>query len=316
MNNLVSVIVPIYKVEPYLRQCIDSIINQTYKNLEIILVDDGSPDGCPQICDEYVSKDTRIKVIHKENGGLSSARNAGLDIATGEYVAFVDSDDWIEPTMYEDLLGVMKTHQSDIVVCKYRNYFDGCDMSESGNNTVCSFEGYFNFIDNLIPPGSPILYFMVWNKLYKRDVIKNVRFKDKQIYEDLYFDRLIFRNCKKVTYLDKTYYNYQIDRPGATASFFNDNKLAKISELEAYLVELKDSDQIDIYNKYLVFSAFSAMELYYSAMERNATEESKKTILSFFYKCYRLLPKSHTNLRLAIFNYFPNIYIYIKLHFR
>ena len=98
---LVSIIVPIYKVEPYLRRCLDSIVNQTYTNLEIILVDDGSPDNCPQTCDEYAAKDNRIIVIHKENGGLSDARNIGLDIWKGDYISFVDSDDWVEKKYIE-----------------------------------------------------------------------------------------------------------------------------------------------------------------------------------------------------------------------
>ena len=104
MQSTISVIIPVYKVEEYLEECLRSVINQTYNNLEIILVDDGSPDHCPQLCDEWSSKDSRIKVIHKENGGLSDARNAGMSIATGEYIAFVDSDDYIAPTMYEQLL--------------------------------------------------------------------------------------------------------------------------------------------------------------------------------------------------------------------
>ena len=104
MSDKISVIVPVYNVENYLRRCVDSIINQTYKNLEIILVDDGSPDNCPVICDEYAQKDSRIKVIHKENGGLSSARNCGMDMATGEYIGFVDGDDWIESDMYKFLI--------------------------------------------------------------------------------------------------------------------------------------------------------------------------------------------------------------------
>lgn len=103
-NNLVSVIVPIYNVEPYLRKCVDSILAQTYINLEVILVDDGSPDGCPAICDEYKEKDERVKVIHKSNGGLSDARNAGLDAMTGEYVTFVDSDDWLEFDVIQTLV--------------------------------------------------------------------------------------------------------------------------------------------------------------------------------------------------------------------
>src|SRR5665647_2657921 len=102
-NPLISIIVPIYKVENYIRNCVDSILNQTYKNLEVILVDDGSTDNCGNICDEYSLKDNRIKTIHKKNGGLSSARNAGLDVAKGEYIGFIDSDDWIEKDMYESL---------------------------------------------------------------------------------------------------------------------------------------------------------------------------------------------------------------------
>ena len=112
--SLISVIVPVYKVEPYLNKCIESIVNQTYKNLEIILVDDGSPDNCPAICDSWAEKDSRIKVIHKENGGLSDARNAGMVHATGEYIAFVDSDDYIDPEMYQSLYGVM--------VGRHKNY--------------------------------------------------------------------------------------------------------------------------------------------------------------------------------------------------
>ena len=115
----ISVIVPVYKVEPYLRKCLDSIVNQTYRNLEIILVDDGSPDNCGAICDEYAAGDGRIRVIHQENGGVSSARNAGLSAVTGEWVGWVDSDDWIEPDMYEYLLKNALEQNADIAVCSH-----------------------------------------------------------------------------------------------------------------------------------------------------------------------------------------------------
>ena len=119
MNNnpKISVIVPVYKVEKYLDRCVESIVNQTYKNLEIILVDDGSPDNCPVMCDEWAEKDERIRVIHKENGGLADARNAGMNIATGDYIGFVDSDDWIEPNMYEVLLKNALKYDADISRC-------------------------------------------------------------------------------------------------------------------------------------------------------------------------------------------------------
>ena len=114
---LISVIVPIYKVEEYLDRCVESLINQTYKNLEIILVDDGSPDNCPQMCEAWAQKDSRIKVVHKENGGLSDARNAGFEVATGDIISFIDSDDWIEPEMFETMLSQMEKDDSDIVSC-------------------------------------------------------------------------------------------------------------------------------------------------------------------------------------------------------
>ena len=130
-QTVISVIVPIYKVEQYLRQCVDSILNQTHSALEVILVDDGSPDGSGKICDEYAARDSRVRVIHKKNGGLSDARNAGIDIARGDYIAFVDSDDWLEPDTYESMLAAMKKYQAKLV-CAGR--FDNSD--ETGTCTV------------------------------------------------------------------------------------------------------------------------------------------------------------------------------------
>ena len=118
-NPLISVVIPIYKVEKYLCECVDSVINQTYTNLEIILVDDGSPDNCPAICDDYASKDSRIKVIHKENGGQSSARNAGIKIAKGEYISFIDSDDYVSPVYIEQLYSTLKRSGAGLSCCTY-----------------------------------------------------------------------------------------------------------------------------------------------------------------------------------------------------
>ena len=117
MQPLISVIIPVYKVELYLRECIDSVLAQTYQNLEVILVDDGSPDQCGSICEQYAEKDNRVCVIHKENGGLSDARNAGIDVAKGEYIGFVDSDDWVAPDMYECLYKASVEYNAEFVVC-------------------------------------------------------------------------------------------------------------------------------------------------------------------------------------------------------
>ena len=136
MTDLVSVIVPIYKVEKYLGKCVDSIINQTYKNLEIILVDDGSPDNSGKICDEYAKKDNRIKVIHKENGGLSSARNAGLDVATGEFIAFVDSDDRIHLDFVEKLYRAIKEENADIASCYVESFIKKLLLKARGSSSI------------------------------------------------------------------------------------------------------------------------------------------------------------------------------------
>ena len=146
----ISVVVPVYNVEEYLDQCVESLVGQTYKNLEVILVDDGSPDNCPAMCDEWAERDNRIKVIHKENGGVSSARNAALDIASGDYIGFVDSDDWIEPDMYEILIKNAKKYDADISRCA--GLFDYCDRSEEYNEvSSCTvYKGKDELIKSII----------------------------------------------------------------------------------------------------------------------------------------------------------------------
>ena len=129
--DTISVIVPVYRVEEFLDKCIKSIVNQTYHNLQIILVDDGSPDFCGEICENWAKVDDRIIVIHKENGGLSDARNAGLAIATGDYIAFVDSDDWIEPRMYEVMLSIIKKERADIVACGFIDTYSQKSITHS-----------------------------------------------------------------------------------------------------------------------------------------------------------------------------------------
>ena len=162
-SPLVSVIVAIYNIEPYIRRCVDSVLAQDYQQLEIILVDDGSTDQCPAICDAYAQKDTRIKVIHKQNGGLSDARNAGLNVATGEYIGYVDGDDWIEPGMYGSMVRSCVEQQAQIAVCRYNRYLekpaDGTEkqdaLNQSGmqnekNAEKISIPGKFCAIDSML----------------------------------------------------------------------------------------------------------------------------------------------------------------------
>ncbi len=208
IDSLISVIVPIYKVEKYLNECIRSIINQTYRNLEIILVDDGSPDYCPQICDDWAKKDGRILVIHKENGGLSSARNAGLDVCTGEYISFIDSDDWIDPCFYEVLLSEIKKSESDIAMCAIiAEYPNGHRKKIEGLNADCVFfqkELIHNFLYH-----RKHLCGGVVDKLYRKEVFKDVRFPIGLNSEDRYVHAVTYSSIEKLRYVDTILYHYR-----------------------------------------------------------------------------------------------------------
>lgn len=206
MNSspLVSVVVPVYKVEQYLHKCVESILRQTYRNLEIILIDDGSPDSCPDICDNYADKDSRVRVIHKENGGLSDARNAGLKIATGEWVSFVDSDDWVEPDFIATLLEVAQKNSADISVCAYTKVYDdkpGQKMAIGEQQKVMtSIEAMRDLLTYKKYGGV-----MTWNKLYKLSIFRdhNIEFPKGKIHEDNFTTYKTYYYANRIAYTDK-----------------------------------------------------------------------------------------------------------------
>ena len=184
---LISVIVPIYGVEKYLEECLDSILNQTYRNLEIILIDDGSPDRCGEICDRYASRDSRIKVIHQSNQGLSAARNAGMDIAIGEYISFIDSDDYIVPQYYEKMLEGFKQYpDAPIIACLVYQDKDGqitC-LSPNWHTTQPVFHSSLTFSEECLLGKMTVA---VWNKLFRTELMKDIRFRVGRIFEDSLF---------------------------------------------------------------------------------------------------------------------------------
>lgn len=207
MNELISVIVPIYKVENYLEKCVNSIINQTYKNLEIILVDDGSPDNCPKICDDLSKKDKRIKVIHKKNGGLSDARNAGIEVAKGKYLSFIDSDDYIDSDMLEYLLTELKNNNADVSICgKYVNYENGNEEKNNDSKEKVVMDKR----EALIKINSFCGFDMsTCDKLYKKYLFDDVRFPYGKKCEDFYTMYKIFDKCEeKIVYNADAKYHY------------------------------------------------------------------------------------------------------------
>ena len=212
MKPLVSIIIPVYNVEKYLDKCITSVVNQTYTNLEIILIDDGSPDNCPAICDQWQAKDNRIKVIHNENGGLSHARNEGLKIATGEFIGFVDSDDWIEPNMYELLLTALLETDADIAVCNFqvepkKNKVVQNSIELTEQRLYSSEEA----LERLLKKQGKIC-FCVWNKLYRRNRIINILFPEGKLYEDILWTVKAIGNSKTIVCINSVLYHY-LQRP-------------------------------------------------------------------------------------------------------
>ena len=209
MSRLVSIIVPVYKVEQYLKRCMDSVLNQTYKNIEVILVNDGSPDNCPALCDEYAKIDSRVRVIHKENGGLSSARNVALDSVKGDYIFFVDSDDWLALDTLEvlneylekdyDMISFQRTYLTEEkVVEKGEKNPKDMDVSQYID---ASFLGRYDFF--------------VTTKIFKAEVFNNARFLEGRNYEDLEIMHRLFLNMKKVVGLDYFLYYYWKGNEGA-----------------------------------------------------------------------------------------------------
>ena len=219
MDGLISVIIPVYNVEEYLEQCLETVCGQTYKNLEIILVDDGSTDGSGQICDEWSSKDNRIRVIHKQNGGVSSARNEGLKIATGDYIGFVDSDDWLEPEMYEKLLKGIEG--ADAVSCGYVDYPYGEGVPVPKGTKVVPACG---FPDAIIAIFERNGYFTtLWSKLFKRTIVyREERFipldTSLSFGEDEVWLVTILRRCKKIAFVPEALYHWR-PREGSVTRF-------------------------------------------------------------------------------------------------
>lgn len=227
-NELISVIIPVYKVEGYLNDCVKSVVEQTYTNLEILLIDDGSPDNCPLMCDEWAIKDSRIIVIHKNNGGLSDARNLGLDVANGQYIMFVDSDDKIHPKMIEVMYNQAIKYNADIIVGDFiytRSLSE--PITDIGEHQVKIIDKSIAF-DNLLQ-NKMVQYVTAWGKLYKKGLFKDIRYPVGKIYEDNYVSYKLYHFAQTIIEIPARFYFY-LQREGSIMNVFKQKKYDDLYE--------------------------------------------------------------------------------------
>ena len=230
----ISVVVPVYNVEPYLQRAVDSLLCQTYENLQIILVNDGSPDRCGEMCDAYAQKDSRVQVIHKENGGLSSARNAGIDLADGAYIAFLDSDDYFQPTMLERLYTVAEKENCDIVQCEFYRFCDDPSHDpEPGEVQIITPDQALTCIDEPV-------YMAAWNKLYKRELFEKIRFPHGKIHEDVGTTYRLFYEAGRIAVMKDAMYGYYENPDSITTSKVKMNKLDLVDMYAEQVIFFKE----------------------------------------------------------------------------
>ena len=253
MNLLISIIIPAYNIENYIAKCLDSLLNQTYRNLEIIVVDDGSSDNTGKVIDDYLSKYDNIKVIHKKNAGVSAARNSGIEVASGDYIGFVDGDDTVDEEMFEVLIENAIKYDADISHCGYKmvfpsriDYYHNTGVLVGQNNEI----GLKDLLaGNRVEPG-------LWNKIYKKELFKDIKIDESiKINEDLLVNYYLFKKAKKSIFYDKCFYNYTLRKGSAATSKVNINKIIDPIKVRKEILEdlEKNSDLYDIaYEKYIM----------------------------------------------------------------
>lgn len=299
---LISVIVPIYKVEPYLHKCVDSILAQTYQQLEVILVDDGSPDGCGAICDGYAAADPRVRVVHKPNGGLSDARNAGMKIMTGRYVGFVDSDDWIEPDMYETLLDLLLYYDADMA-------FGGVsdDVEQNGIVTTVNTSHYPNapFAEDNVSAMRRYFHgsWAAWDKLYRAELFDGIWYPVGEINEDEAIVLHLLERCQRVCYTNQIFYHY-LRREGnatITTASFSRKRLAWMHHCEDNLSFIRKTHpelEVDAASRYRGSLLWSFSEIALSDNEFSDEIDKMRAQLKKERKLFERIPFDHRQDRL------------------
>ena len=279
MGKKVSVIVPIFKVEQYLEECLNSLINQSYRNIEIILVDDGSPDSCAEICNRYAATDGRILVIHKENGGLSDARNAGLDKASGEYVLFIDSDDYVADDMVKKLYALAENNSADIAVCYFqRVYEDGYREAIVEPTKIKELYNPKDLLKELYTTRNSPIAFVAWNKLYKRSLFMehDIRYPKGKYHEDTFITYRLLYHATSVAVVKEPLYFYRIRGGSIMTEGISEKRLDNLEamrgELEFYRIRGEKELSTMALNRYCKVS----IELYNKISNIHNKKRSKE----------------------------------------
>ncbi len=296
MTDLISIIIPVYNVEKYIRKCLDSVICQTYKNLEIIVVDDGSPDNCGKICDEYAEKDQRIKVIHKENGGLSSARNVGIDAACGRYLCFLDSDDYIIETYVEKLYNAMTETDADIVQCEFIETAgdDAVSIPEDKKISIIDGKAMIGKLYDYYGISAPTV--VVWTKLYKKELFEGLRFPVGRIHEDEATTYKLFYKADKIALTSEKLYCYRIAQGSITRSGFSLKKLDFLKAVEERAKFYEESGLMEYYIKDLKIYMITCLKY----AQRISDKSIKKQLIQDSHRYYKKIMQAETALKTKI----------------
>jgi len=311
-NHKISVIAPIYKAEFYLDRCIKSIVNQTYKNLEIILVDDDSPDRCPQICDEWQKKDERIIVIHKQSGGVAAARNTGLDKATGGFISFVDSDDFITDDFLETLYNICNEYECDIAQCGYTEVFNDSIVSCAKENSIKIF-GNIQMLYNIYSE-LDISTIVLWNKLYKKHLFENIRYPAGKIHEDEAVSYKVIYNANKIAVTSKRLYMYYQSDNSVIRGKYNSKRLDIFDALEERIRFFNERNLNELRDKATLAYCYGIIEAYNKCKKHIPNyQDALKELMDKHKRMYKkVLFQKNTSvfvkIALASFRFEPRLY--------
>lgn len=309
MDELISLIIPIYNVEQYLPRCVDSICFQTYRNLEIILVDDGSPDHCGEICEAYAENDSRIKVIHKENGGLSDARNAALDVCTGEYIAFVDSDDYVSADFVETLYHANRTYHTKLSICgiiRFDQTGKQC-VDYAPSNTEKCVSG-IEMVETIWQPSA-------CNKLYHRSLFEGIRYPVGKLYEDLFIYHDILSRVDSISFTGKNSYYYFCRQNSIMNKAYDIRNLDLIEGLDLRIQKLREMKYDYLADQQLSFIINESVESFEKLKHGDDAEKKKLKEVKAIYNRHfgkMMAFSGFTNrqrVKIALFRASPSLYL-------